>query len=70
MAASVLNPGGSLLVTTNFSGISHTRLEGMIRKVSQGKKIKRVTRLGQDMDFPGSGQVKESHLAALWVEFL
>ena len=33
-----------------------------------GRKIVSLERLGQDMDFPGSGKMAESYLAALLIE--
>ncbi len=68
LAISLLNKGGQIFVSTNLSGISHRNLEETLKKADQNRP-KKFTRLGQDVDFPGSGQVKESHLAALWVEY-
>ena len=66
-AMNVLTPGGVLLVATNFSGLSHQSLEDMV--VAGGKeKVKSIKRLGQDMDFRGSGRTPESYLAALLVK--
>jgi 23S rRNA (cytosine1962-C5)-methyltransferase len=67
LALTVLNDQGKLFVSTNYSGITNPILEEIVR--SSNKKPRNITKLGQDQDFPGSGQVKESHLAALWVEY-
>ncbi|MEI7997989.1 MAG: class I SAM-dependent methyltransferase [Candidatus Omnitrophota bacterium] len=69
MASGALNEGGKLFVSTNFSGLSHDKLEEFLKTSSQGRKANRITHLGQDIDFPGSGGMKESHLCALWVEY-
>ena len=70
-AVKILKKGGGLFVSTNFSQLSHAMLEKMTRAAAQAnqKKIKKIISLGQDTDFPGSGTMKESFLAALWVEF-
>jgi 23S rRNA (cytosine1962-C5)-methyltransferase len=65
LAAAVLNPGGSMLVTTNFSAISHADLERML-----GRRVMHIQRVGQDEDFRGSNSFKESYLVGLWVKFL
>jgi len=66
-AMSVLEPGGVLLVATNFSGLSHQLLEDMV--VANGReKVKMIKRLGQDADFRGSGRMPESYLAGLLVK--
>ena len=67
-ALKVLNEGGKIFVSTNFNEISHGKLEQMFRDLNKIKSFKRITRLGQDKDFVGSGLMKESYLAALWVE--
>jgi 23S rRNA (cytosine1962-C5)-methyltransferase len=66
-AGKVLNKDGSLFISTNFSELSHGKLEAIISKGTQ--KPKKIIRLGQDKDFVGTGLTKESHLAALWVEY-
>lgn len=66
-AIKVLNPDGTLFVSTNFSGLSHAHLEEMVRAAAGRRRVKKVRRLGQDTDFPGSGQMPESYLAALLV---
>jgi len=70
LAAAVLNPGGSLLVTTNYSEISHADLERILSKGLNGRRVAQIQRVGQDEDFPGSNSFKESYLAGLWVKFL
>ena len=68
-AIKILNPDGVLFVSTNFSGLSHTHLEDMVRAAVLKRRIKKVQRLGQDEDFVGSGLMPESYLAALLVKF-
>ncbi len=70
MAAAVLNPGGHLLLATNYSAIRHADLEQILSRSLQGRKVERIQRLGQDEDFKGSNSFKESYLAGLWVKFL
>lgn len=67
LAMNILLPGGVLLAATNFSGLSHPLLEGMVG-ASAKEKVKSIKRLGQDMDFRGSGRMPESYLAALLVK--
>ncbi len=69
LAIKILNPDGVLFVSTNFSGLSHTHLENMVRAAALKRWIKKVQRLGQDEDFVGSGLMPESYLAALLVKF-
>ncbi len=68
MAIKVLNPEGILFVATNFSEMSHDHLEGMLETAAGDRGIKKIERLGQDVDFVGSGLMQESYLAALLVE--
>ncbi|MBF0122394.1 MAG: class I SAM-dependent rRNA methyltransferase [Candidatus Omnitrophica bacterium] len=68
MAIRVLNPEGILFVATNFTEMSHDHLEGMLETAAGDRVIKKVERLGQDVDFVGSGLMLESYLAALLVE--
>ncbi|MBF0619090.1 MAG: class I SAM-dependent rRNA methyltransferase [Candidatus Omnitrophica bacterium] len=65
MAFKVLNPGGFLFVATNFSGLIPEDLEGMIEQGSGGHDVHEMTQYTQDMDFPGSGSMQESYLAAV-----
>lgn len=69
LAVSVLKPGGSLFVSTNYSEINHTDLERMLASGLQGRRIEKIQRVGQDKDFTGSNSFKESYLAGLWVKF-
>ena len=67
----ILNPGGIIFVSANHSEISSELLGRWVRTAgnSAGRQLKRMARHGQDMDFPGSGAVKESHLAAAMCEW-
>lgn len=69
LAVAVLNPSGSLLVTTNYSEISHADLERILARGLNGRKVVQVQRVAQDEDFIGSNTFKESYLAGLWVKF-
>ena len=68
-AIAILNEQGQVFVATNFSEISNPLLVEIFKKASGKKAPKKITQLGQDQDFLGSGKSKESHLAALWVEY-
>ena len=68
LAIKALNPGGFLFVSTNFSELSYDNLEDMLRAAAIPRRIKTITRMGQDEDFPGSGLTRESYLAALLVK--
>lgn len=68
-ASRVLNPQGAMLVATNLSTMTAVKLEKMIKGHSVKKDIRRMTPLVQDEDFVGSGQFRESHLTAFWVEY-
>jgi len=70
LAVAVLNPGGRLLVTTNYSEISYADLERILSKGLNGRRVGRIQRVGQDEDFVGSNSFKESYLVGLWVKFL
>jgi len=67
LAAAVLNPGGFLLVTTNYSALSHADLERILARGLNGRKVAHLTRVGQDEDFTGSNTFKESYLAGLFI---
>ncbi len=67
-AIKVLNPNGFLFISTNFSAVSLDNLEDMVSAAAPGRRIKNVQRLGQDVDFPKSGFMLESYLAALLAE--
>jgi 23S rRNA (cytosine1962-C5)-methyltransferase len=70
LAVAVLNPAGYLLVTTNYSEISHADLERILSRGLNGRRVARIQRVGQDEDFRGSNSFKESFLVGLWVKFL
>lgn len=70
MAVAVLNPGGKLLISTNYSEISYTDLESMLAGNLNGRRVGSIKRIGQDDDFCGSNSFKESFLVGLWVKFL
>jgi 23S rRNA (cytosine1962-C5)-methyltransferase len=70
LAVAVLNPGGSLLVTTNYSEVSYADLEHILARGLNGRRVERLERVGQDVDFAGSNSFKESFLVGLWVKFL
>ncbi len=69
-AVAVLNPGGSLLVTTNYSGIDVSNLEQMLARGLNGRRVAHIQRVSQDKDFIGSNSFKESYLVGVWVKFL
>ena len=66
-AMMILQPGGVMLAATNFSGLTHKALEETVLAVGR-EKVKSIRPLGQDTDFPGSGRMPESYLAALLVK--
>ena len=68
LATQVLTAQGKLFVSTNYSSMTAAKLEKLVKANTQGRVFKRLTQLGQDQDFVGSGLVKESHLAAVWAE--
>jgi len=70
LAVAVLNPGGQMLVTTNYSEIAHADLERILSRGLNGRRVAHIQRVGQDEDFVGSNSFKESFLAGLWVKFL
>jgi len=70
LAVAVLNPGGRLLVTTNYSEISHADLERILARGLNGRRVMQILRVGQDEDFAGSNSFKESFLVGLWAKFL
>jgi 23S rRNA (cytosine1962-C5)-methyltransferase len=67
VAMNILKPGGVLLVSTNYSGLSQQALEEAVRNAGK-KEVKSIKRLGQDADFCGSGRMPESYLAAVLVK--
>ena len=62
-----LTPEGMLFVSTNLSLIFRPQLEewAHIAAKKTGRKIIEVNRLGQDIEFRGSGLMKESFLSAV-----
>ena len=62
-----LTPEGMLFVSTNLSSISRPQLEAWVHLGAKktGRKIIEVSRLGQDIEFRGSGSMKESFLSAI-----
>ncbi len=70
-ATAVLKPGGTLFVATNCSALAYADLVKYVKMASVANrlKIKNMRPLGQDQDFTGSGTMKESHLAAVLVQF-
>ena len=70
LAVAVLNPGASLLVTTNYSEMAHADLERILSRGLNGRRVANIQRVGQDDDFTGSNSFKESYLVGLWVKFL
>lgn len=62
-----LKPEGIIFVSTNLSSISRAQLETWAWSAAKSVKamIVEIDKLGQDVDFRGSGLVKESFLAAL-----
>jgi len=68
LAVAVLNSGGQLLVTTNYSEITHADLERILSKSLNGRKVTKIERVGQDEDFPASNTFKESYLVGLLIK--
>lgn len=68
----VLNPGGTLFVSANHSEISPAHLERWLRQaaLSTSRDLERTEPLGQGRDFPGSGTMKASHLAAVMSDWV
>ena len=62
-----LTPEGMLFVSTNLSSISRPQLEEWANLAAKktGRKITEVNRLGRDIEFRGSGLMKESFLSAV-----
>jgi len=70
MAVAVLNPAGFLLVTSNYSEITHADLERFLVGGLNGRRVSKIQRVGQDVDFIGSNSFKESFMVGLWVTFI
>jgi 23S rRNA G2069 N7-methylase RlmK/C1962 C5-methylase RlmI len=68
LASQVLDPGGFLFIATNLSDVTYDDLIDMSTVVGKKQRVKKIERLGQDVDFPGSGLMPESYLAAALVE--
>jgi len=67
LAVQVLDPGGVLFAATNLSELTYDDLMDMIIKVPKKQRVRKIERLGQDVDFPGSGLMPESYLVAAMV---
>lgn len=65
-----LNKEGIIFVSTNLSAISRSQLESWAWEAAKtsGAIITEIDKLGQDVDFRGSGLVKESFLSALMIK--
>jgi 23S rRNA (cytosine1962-C5)-methyltransferase len=70
-AQELLKPSGALFVSTNSSEFSCAILKKEVHTLAKShkRKIKSIKECGQDIDFPGSGTMKESCLSALLVLF-
>jgi 23S rRNA G2069 N7-methylase RlmK/C1962 C5-methylase RlmI len=64
LAAQVLEPGGLMFVATNLSDLTYDDILDMATVIGKKQRVKKVERLGQDVDFPGSGLMPESYLVA------
>lgn len=66
-AFNALRDPGTLFVSTNLSSVSRGQLEEWSFRAakSAGRMIMEIDRLSQDIDFRGSGLMKESFLSAL-----
>jgi 23S rRNA (cytosine1962-C5)-methyltransferase len=69
LATAVLNPGGKMLVATNYSAIAHADLERILSRGLNGRRVTNLQRVGQDRDFPATNTFKESYLAGLFIYF-
>jgi len=70
LSVRVLNGGGALWVSTNYSETSYTDLEKMLADHLNGRRVAQIQRVRQDEDFTLSNSFKESYLVGLWVKFL
>jgi 23S rRNA (cytosine1962-C5)-methyltransferase len=70
-AIRLLNKEGAIFISTNCSEISSLDLKRYITEESRKcqRLIKNMESLNQGPDFPGSGSMKESYLAALLVSY-
>ena len=64
-AMKVLDPGGVIFVSTNYSLMTHEDLEGMILDAAGSLSFGKIDYMGQDEDFVGSGLMQESCLVAV-----
>jgi 23S rRNA (cytosine1962-C5)-methyltransferase len=67
----ILKENGYLFAATNCSSITHSILKTLIQESSllAKRRIVSMQALRQDIDFPGSGTVFESHMAAFLVGY-
>jgi 23S rRNA (cytosine1962-C5)-methyltransferase len=68
MAVQVLNPGGFLFVSSNYSEMLFSHLQNVVKAAAKGRHLKEMRCLGQDTDFEGSGAMAESCLTAVLAE--
>ena len=71
MASNILSPSGLLFVSTNWSAMSTNQLKTLVLKKASGlkKNVLSTEVFSQDIDFSGSGFMKESSLAAVLTKF-
>lgn len=69
LAFSIIKPGGYILIATNCSSLTPAILRNHIKTCAQrsGAILHDITRLEQDIDFPGSGSMKESFLSCFCI---
>ena len=69
-ALEALTASGILFISTNLSSISRLRMEEWVHAAAKKvrRKVTEVNHLGQDVEFRGSGLMKESFLSALLVK--
>jgi 23S rRNA (cytosine1962-C5)-methyltransferase len=67
-AVRVLDPRGVLFVATNYSGMEPENLADMINEAADRRPVASLLHLGQDQDYPGTGLMPESYLAAVLAE--
>ncbi|MGL1903526.1 MAG: class I SAM-dependent methyltransferase [Fibrobacterales bacterium] len=67
MSLHLLTDNGTLFISTNNSSISSQTLKGVVSGccAQLGYTLKSAQLVGQGVDFPGSGKVRESHLAGV-----
>ncbi len=66
----LLSDDGELFISTNNSSITKKGLKNIVTQevVKSGFKLASLKTVGQDIDFPSSGKVKESHLSGVWAK--